>query len=159
MREVLRAALQQRRAFSEQHRAYSVVSVVGRLKNYVLGRTEVGSDETARYFVMQSGTGLRRVFELHKPETDFTDVSPEWLAWLRGTRAEPPTAEESARLAQQRESVKRNAAESMRAEALRRDRARVLNTEARPDGPADALGAGPQSWVPGGAPADADRRQ
>ena len=130
---LLRAAQQQRRAFS----------VVGRLKNFVLGRVEVGSDETARYFVQKSGTGPRRVFELHNPDADFTAVSPEWLAWLRGTRAEPPTAEESARLAQQRAAVAERAAERARAEALRRDRARVLNSEA-PDGPADALGAEPQ---------------
>ena len=139
---VLRAAQQQRRAFS----------VAGRLKNFVLGRTEVGSDEAARYYVQKSGTGPRRVFELKNQDADFTDVSPEWLAWLRGTRAEPPTAEESALLSQQRETRKQNAAERARAETLRRDRARVLKSDG-PDGPAaEALGAEPESWVPGGAP-------
>ena len=143
MREgLLRAARQQGRAFS----------LATRVKDFVLGRTEVGRDEAARYFLQKSGTGPRRVFELHKAEADFTDVSPEWLAWLRGTRAEPPTAEESSRLAQQREKVKHNAAERARAEALRRDRARVLKSEV-PDGPADSLGAdNAQSWAPSGVP-------
>lgn len=126
-------------------------SVAGRLKDYVLGRVEVGKDEVARYFVQQSGAGWpRRMFELHDDDRDFTDVSPEWLAWLRGTRAEPPTADESARLAEQRAAVQRNAAERARAEAVRRDRAQVLNNGAAPDGPADVLGAGAQSWTPQG---------
>ena len=130
--------------------AAAAFSVVSRLKNFVLGRVEVGQDEVARYFVQQNGAAQpRRMFELHNSERDFTDVSPEWLAWLRGTRAEPPTAEESGRLAEQRVAVQRNAAERARAEALRRDRARVLNTNTAPDGPADALGAGVQSWTPG----------
>jgi NADH:ubiquinone oxidoreductase subunit len=145
----MRAALRNAALHSAAPRARAF-SVVSRLKNFVLGRVGVGKDEVAHYFVQQSGAGPpRRVFELHKADADFTDVSPEWLAWLRGTRAEPPTAEESARLAEQRATVQRNAAERARAEALRRDRARVLKADAATDGPADALGAGVQSWTPG----------
>ena len=147
---VMRAALRGAALHSAapHSRAFSVVS---RLKNFVLGRVDVGKDEVARYFVQQSGGAgpPRRMFELHKAGADFTDVSPEWLAWLRGTRAEPPTAGESARLAEQRAAVQRNAAERARAEALRRDRARVLKSDAAAEGPADALGAGVHSWTPG----------
>jgi len=133
------------RAVRQPRRAY--FSTWGRVKSFVLGRTEVGKDEHAVYYVQQSGTGPRRVFEMHKADADFTDVSPEWLAWLRGTRAEPPTAEESTRLSEQRAFLQRNAAERSRAEALRRDRARVLKSDAR-EGPADALGGEPHSWTP-----------
>ena len=116
------------------------VSTAG-LKDWLLSRRPVGKDSVATFYESKDGgpNGVRRTFELHDGEAEPTDISPEWLSWLRGTRAAPPTAEEAAHIARQREQVQLNAAARARAEVLRRERASVLSRDAAA-GPADALG-------------------
>jgi NADH:ubiquinone oxidoreductase subunit len=127
-------------------------------RDYLLGRTRVGEDEVAVYYVSvqhgRSGAGdvqrERRSYE-PKPGVDADDVEvpPEWQSWLRGVRALPPSAADSLQLASQRTAVQRKAAELAREETLRRARARVLSDTS--SSPADALGgdeAGAQHWTP-----------
>ena len=134
-------------------------------KDWLLSRRSVGEEagfatfyETAER-ARDGSTLVRRTFELHSPDAEHTDISPEWLSWLRGTRAAPPSSAESAAIAQQRAQTQHAAAELARSEVLRRERARVLKPDASA-GPAEALGGehagggggsfAPQSWTPTG---------
>ena len=134
-------------------------------KDWLLSRRPVGEEAGFATFYETSekardgSTLVRRTFELHDADAEHTDISPEWLSWLRGTRAAPPSSAESAAIAQQRAQTQHAAAELARGEVLHRERARVLKPDASA-GPAEALGnAGggggsyaPQSWTPGKSP-------
>ena len=139
-------------------------------EDWLLSRRPIGEEPGVATFyeaeekTRDGSTLVRRTFELHAAEAEHTDISPEWLSWLRGTRAVPPSSSESAAIAAQRAQTQHNAAELARSEVLRRERARVLKPDAAA-GPADALGEqaapaevrgsggsyAPQSWTPGAA--------
>ena len=116
-------------------------------KDWLLSRTVVGRDAIATYYEtpyeVRPG-GVRRTFEPHSTDSD-EQLTPEWLSWLHGTRALPPTADETARIAEQRAQVQHNAAERARAEVLRRERARAL----KHDVSEPVVGSvEPQAWTP-----------
>jgi hypothetical protein len=128
-----------------------------RITDWALDRKLVGSDAVANFYERventRAGPAVRRSLVMRPgvDDDDVTRVSPEWVSWLRGTRAAAPTAEESAALAHGRVAVQQKAAELAAEERRRKDRARVLS---QTTAPADALGQTPpaagaaQEWTP-----------
>lgn len=109
-----------------------------RALDWALDRTCVGSDAQGRKYYERieerprDGRVLRRTFTGDAEG----DLPAEWLSWLRSTRLQPPSPEETLLLAQKRSEVRGRVAELAAEEARRKERARVLG-EQRGDG-ADA---------------------
>jgi NADH:ubiquinone oxidoreductase subunit len=110
--------------------------------DWLLKRRLVGADAVARFYEVAPEDGdarggrPRRILVPHDADADVTQIAPEWVSWLRGTRSEPPTAQEVQQLAQARADTQRKAAELAQEERRRRERARVVAQTA----PAHALG-------------------
>ena len=113
-------------------------------RDFVLRRRPVGKDGVATYYESTDDGprpgGARRTLELHDPDGDFTNVSPEWASWLRFTRAAPPSELEVQQAATRRAQTQKRVAELRAEEARRRERARA--TAPHSTAPVDELSAG-----------------
>ena len=125
-----------------------------RLVDWSQGRTLVGQDDVGRkYYVARedrprvSSAVERRTFD---GDAD-VELPAEWLAWLRHTRAEPPTPEESKQLADAREERRRRVEALQLQEQQRKTRARVQGTQTGEGAGAEQLGDAGRStrdWQP-----------
>lgn len=91
--------------------------------DWALRRACVGSDSSGRlYYEHRSSNAVRRSFvgDAESP------VPPEWNAWLRNTRAQPPSAEEVETRTRERALLAERVSALERAERERRLRGEVL---------------------------------
>ena len=115
------------------------------------GRTLVGEDDVARkYYIAREdrprmGSAVeRRTFDGNAD----AELPAEWLAWLRHTRAEPPTPEESKQLADARAERRRRVEALQVQEQQRKTRARVQGTQTGEGAGAEQLGGNTRDWQP-----------
>ena len=94
-----------------------------RVVDWALRRACVGTDSSARLYYESKGTNDIRRFFVGDAESP---VPPEWNAWLRHTRAQPPSPEEVAARARERALLAERVSVLERAENERRLRAEVL---------------------------------
>jgi NADH:ubiquinone oxidoreductase subunit len=114
-----------------------------RLVDWSQGRTLVGQDDFGRkYYVSRedrprvSSALERRTFD---GDAD-VELPAEWLAWLRHTRTDPPTPEESKQLADARAERRRRVEALQVQEQQRKTRAKVQGTQTGEGAGAEQLG-------------------
>ncbi|KAK9868641.1 hypothetical protein WJX84_008892 [Apatococcus fuscideae] len=85
------------------------------LSRTILGREMVGSDMHGNYYYSkmekhEDGMKERRWVKLSGGDYNANQLPPEWDQWLRKSRLQAPTAEDMAKMAHDRASVKEKAA-------------------------------------------------
>jgi len=122
-----------------------------RVSDWLSGRTLVGQDDDGRKYYSENGGTTRAERRLFVGDPD-SQLPAEWLAWLRHTRASPPTPEESRQLAAARAERSRRVDDLRERERQRRTRSQVMGEQTGEAAGAEQLASGddfqPRQWRP-----------